>query len=126
MQSSTKEIAPGVDVKAEGGYVIMPPSVLLPSKLGPGRTYRFEKGGLDQLAALPPFPDPLRARLNAKKKKKEQRASSTKSDQHPAGNRGRKIAQPAALLPTRHLDNHSRRLHHERHQNGLLAAGDLN
>ena len=68
MQSSTGGIAPGVDVKADGGYVIMPPSVLLPSKLGPGGTYRFEKGGLDQRAALPPFPDPLRARLNAKKK----------------------------------------------------------
>ncbi len=66
LQSKTAAIGPGVDVKGEVGYVILPPSVLGPSKEGPGGTYSFEKGGLEDFEAIPPFPDDLRARIRTK------------------------------------------------------------
>jgi hypothetical protein len=46
----------GVDIRCKGGYVIVPPSM---NGFG---AYRFEKGGLDQIAQLPTFPADLAAR----------------------------------------------------------------
>ena len=52
----TDVIALGVDIRCKGGYVIVPPSM---NGFG---AYRFEKGGLDQIANLPTFPADLAAR----------------------------------------------------------------
>lgn len=45
-KSTASKIAPGVDTRGEGGYVIVPPS--------PG--YSWIKGELDDAALLPPWP----------------------------------------------------------------------
>jgi hypothetical protein len=50
----------GIDIRADGGYVIAPPSAL-----ADGRGWRFETGGLDAeaLAHLPPWPEAVTAAL---------------------------------------------------------------
>jgi putative DNA primase/helicase len=56
-RNSVGELAPGLDVRGEGGYVIVPPSVI-----GDGG-YEFVRGDLDVLDELAPWPENLRRRL---------------------------------------------------------------
>jgi putative DNA primase/helicase len=57
--NSTDRIAPGVDTRGEGGYVILPPS-----RNAEGGSYRFLKGSQDEIDDLPPFPPELLAKLD--------------------------------------------------------------
>jgi hypothetical protein len=50
VRSQSDQIAPGVDSRAKGGYVIVPPSA----------GYMFIKGSLAERSALPAWPDDLR------------------------------------------------------------------
>jgi hypothetical protein len=56
VRNSQGKIAPGVDVRGDGGYLIVPPS--------PG--YRFVQGSLDDIEQLPPFPQDLLDKLGGK------------------------------------------------------------
>jgi len=59
IRCSSDKIAPGVDTRGEGGYVIVPPS----------DGYRWHKGNIvDDLAKLPPWPDDLRPALSEKRR----------------------------------------------------------
>jgi putative DNA primase/helicase len=57
IRNSSDTIAPGVDTRGDGGYVIVPPSQ---SQNG---SYTFSSGGLEDHADLPPFPSELLERL---------------------------------------------------------------
>jgi len=54
LSQGKEKLGPGVDIKADGGYVVAPPSVIPPSEQGPGGPYRWivaPKGG--PLPAVP-------------------------------------------------------------------------
>lgn len=52
MRNSASKLAPGLDVRGDGGYVIVPPS------FNKG-DYHFEKGGIEDFDRLPRWPDDL-------------------------------------------------------------------
>jgi putative DNA primase/helicase len=60
VRNSTDAIAPGVDTRGVGGYVIVPPSC------NDRARYSFIKGSTDDIDRLPPFPSDLFAKLGAK------------------------------------------------------------
>ena len=57
-RNTASRIAPGLDVRGGGGYVIVPPSGI------DAGAYTFLVGGLDQLDQLTEWPENLRLRLN--------------------------------------------------------------
>ena len=79
LRNSAGILAPGVDVRATGGYVIVPPS--------PG--YKFLKGCLTRSANLPPWPE--RFRLSAPIKR--QSNPGTASDRHFGSDSGEDIPE---------------------------------
>jgi putative DNA primase/helicase len=57
ISNTTDRIAFGVDTRGNGGYVILPPSE------NGAAAYRFEKGNVQSIPSLPPFPAELLTRL---------------------------------------------------------------
>jgi predicted P-loop ATPase len=63
IKSSAGEVAPGIDVRADGGYVVVPPS-----NHESGRPYRWLNPDVRQLAELPPW---LLERVSARRTQKK-------------------------------------------------------
>jgi Bifunctional DNA primase/polymerase, N-terminal/Primase C terminal 2 (PriCT-2) len=59
LRNSTNKIAPGIDTRGEGGYIIVPPSS---SSIG---DYHFERGGLGDICRLSPVPAEILALLGS-------------------------------------------------------------
>jgi len=78
LRNSTSAIAPGVDVRAEGGYVILPPSR---TSEGP---YFFEKGDLQSGGDLPAWPEDLRPQ---QKKSQSQKANPPGANERDTGDK---------------------------------------
>ncbi len=103
IQSTTGRIAPGVDTRADGGYVIVPPSIH-PN----GRAYSWSVDSYDQLAVAP---DWLVQRARAKPQSISERALATlsrpgkkfsrtdRSDAYGSAALDREIEALAAALP---------------------------
>jgi putative DNA primase/helicase len=51
VRNTTDRIAPGIDTRGNGGYIIVPPS-----HNSGGGEYKFLRGGLDTIKSLPEFP----------------------------------------------------------------------
>jgi putative DNA primase/helicase len=64
IRNSASEIAPNVDTKGHGGYVIVPPSYCYGGSHSSKGEYRFYKGSFDLIDRLPPFPEDLAQRLD--------------------------------------------------------------
>ncbi len=69
LKASKDKLGPGIDIKAEGGYVVAAPSRIAKSQQGPGGEYTWLRR--PESPALPPFPawalDWLRPRVFAPK-----------------------------------------------------------
>jgi Bifunctional DNA primase/polymerase, N-terminal len=50
VRNSASKIGPGIDVRGEGGYIILPPS-----QTATGGTYQWKPGGPTNLASMPPW-----------------------------------------------------------------------
>ena len=85
--SSAGRLAPGVDVKAIGGYIVGEGSVV------DGNRYSRISGSLDELAELP-----KKLRLAIQSKAKKRRASSRKGTTIPAGKRNDTLFRDACAL----------------------------
>ena len=87
INSSASKLAPGVDVKAIGGYIVGEGSVI------DGNRYSRISGSLDELATMP-----KKLRLALQSKAKKRRASSRKGTTIPAGKRNDTLFRDACAL----------------------------
>ena len=119
VRNSADAIAPGVDTRGDGGYVIVPPSRNLD-----GGKYSFIKGSIADIERLPEFPADLLAKLGA-------RAEAQGGDQPEAD--AALIAAALAAIPNPDLgwegrveEVRARRLScYRRQRRGLASVGCL-
>jgi hypothetical protein len=94
IKSSTGVLAPGLDIRADGGYIVAPPSLHLS-----GRLYTLEaEHSLDEMA-LAPMPDWLLSKLTEPQYR--QGATTQESEKIPEGRRNTTLASLAGSMRRR-------------------------
>ncbi len=95
----SKPLAEGIDIKADGGYVVAPPSIHRS-----GEPYRWEGGGHPEDVPLAALPGWLCAKMTGGLAPPSQPRAATSSEKIQAGSRNKTLASLAGAMRRQHAD----------------------